>query len=110
VSKNARKAMRREGQGLPPGIEDWLKEVNLRVEDAQPILAVRPGKPKGDDRSLTVRIHGEDVERRGRVLRWSSDCKPQVSPERASPLRDFLKRFYPEEDWKRLYIWQIGPP
>ena len=98
----------RPRRGLPPNIEEHLRCALGWQTVAQPILVARPGKPKGNDCSLTVRVRGEEGQRKAQVKSMSPDCKPFVSPERATPLRAFLKRtFPPKEEWKRLHLWQV---
>ena len=82
----------RPRRGLPPGIAEQLAlSLGFRAA-AQPILVARPGKPKGDDWSLTVRLRGEDGEHRAQVTSFSKDCKSLVSPERASSLLAIVKQ------------------
>eukprot|EP00439_Symbiodinium_sp_Y106_P036968 s1087_g4.t1 len=61
VSKNFKKGERRNG--LPPTIWEYLKGQGWDTP-AQPILVARPGKPKGTDWSLTVRVRGEERQNR----------------------------------------------
>ena len=98
----------RPRRGLPPDIAEHLRLTLGFRTAAQPILVARPGKSQGNDWSLTVRVRGEEGECEEQVKSMSSDCKPQVSPERASPLRDFLKRFNPKGEWKRLYLCRLS--
>eukprot|EP00439_Symbiodinium_sp_Y106_P041029 s164_g5.t1 len=77
VSKHVKKELKRHGccnstveackRGLPPGIADHLWGTLAWRTPAQPILVARPGKPKGTDWSLTVRLRGEEGERKGQV-------------------------------------------
>ena len=53
----------RPRNGLPPTIWEYLKGQGWDTP-AQPILVARPGKPKGTDWSLTVRVRGEERQNR----------------------------------------------
>ena len=72
------------------------------------ILVARLGKPKGTDWSLTVRVRGEERQRKAQCKGASPDLKPLVSPNtRASDLGNFLKRTFSKEEWRHLHLWLI---
>ena len=81
----------RPRNGLPPTILEYLKGQGWDTP-AQPILVARPGKPKGTDWSLTVRVRGEERQRKAQCKGASPDLKPLVSPNtRASDLGNLFK-------------------
>ena len=98
-------------RGLPPHVEDHLRTLaGLKTgQVARPILVARPGKPKGSDRTPSVRLRGGgDVVQRAQVKGASKDIKALVSPGNAGPLREFLIRtFAPKGEWKHLHIWRV---
>ena len=69
----------RPRRGLPPNIEEHLRCALGWQTVAQPILVARPGTPKGNDCSLTVRVRGEEGQRKAQVKSMSPDCKPLMS-------------------------------
>ena len=96
----------RRTNGLDPVVYEHLRVHLLFKVSERPILVIRPGKPLGTE--ITVRLHGQEADRRACVGEYSDDCKTCL--ETAGPLQNFLKRLQPKE--KRLGSDSIsgGPP